>query len=88
LNRIVEQFIVYKYSTTIAEYINCKSITDSSNSIDLNTISAVSENFQSKQFYINIVYFRCKQYRYIYYKYRIQKIQFNQLNTAGEKLEN
>jgi len=74
LNKIIEQFIIYKYSTTVINYINYKLTIDSNNFINLNTISTVLENFQSKQFYTNIVYFCYKQYRYIYYKYRIQKI--------------
>jgi len=60
LNRVVEQFIVYKYSTIVVGYISRKSTADSSDSIDLNTISAVSEDFQSKQSRTNSIYFRCK----------------------------
>jgi len=45
LNKIIEQFIVYKYSTIVIDYINYKLFTNNNNSIDLNTISTILENF-------------------------------------------
>ena len=56
MDKIIEWFIIYKYSIIIIDDINYKSTIGNNNSIDLNIISIISENLWLKQFYINIEY--------------------------------